>query len=119
MPGFGDQIDLADLAVPDRETECADEPSVRDDREAHGPVHKSGLDELGGARVGERVGTDGPGTPHLGSSAGQLRAVVPEQDVGVEHREERLEVTFAHRGEEGVNDLLLAGQIGLPGRGLR
>jgi hypothetical protein len=36
-----------------------------------------------------------------------------EHDVGVEHREERVEVTLARRGEEGVDDLSLAAEVGL------
>ena len=40
-------------------------------------------------------------------------AVGPQHDVGVEHGDERLEVALARRGEEGVDDLPLGGQVGV------
>jgi hypothetical protein len=35
----------------------------------------------------------------------------PQQDVGVKHRDERVEVALAGCGEEGVDDLSLAGGV--------
>ena len=40
-------------------------------------------------------------------------AVGAHHDVWVEHRDERLEVTVARRGEERVDDLALAGDVGI------
>jgi hypothetical protein len=48
---------------------------------------------------------------------GHRRAVGPEHDVRVEHREQCLEVTAARRGHEGLDDLPLAGEIRLGQRG--
>ncbi len=42
-------------------------------------------------------------------------AVVAEHDIGVEHGQQRAEVAVAQRGEEGIDDLPLPGEIGLPG----
>ena len=54
--------------------------------------------------------------PRLGGR--QRAAVGPQHDVRVEHREQRLEVAVARGGEERVDDLALAREVGVGDRAL-
>jgi hypothetical protein len=67
-------------------------------------VHERRLCEPGKPREAERLLGHGRRTPDLPRLArAQGTAVGSEDDIGVEHRNERLEVTAARGGEEGVD----------------
>src|SRR5262249_59516983 len=52
----------------------------------------------------------------LTPTRGRGSAVGPENDVRVEYRDQRVEVAGARRGQEGIDNLSLAGEIGVGGR---
>src|SRR5215218_1206244 len=64
---------------------------------------------VGGGPLGHRPrASDLPGRAREGGAW-----VDPEDDVRIEHSDERLEVAAARGGEERVDDLALAAQIGI------
>jgi hypothetical protein len=113
--GIGDHLDPGDPFAGDGEAERPEQPSRREDGQAHGPVYQRQMDEPGTAGVAEREGAHGPGTVHRRAGR-QPGAVVTEHDLGVEHGHERVEVAVPQRGQERVDDPPLAGQVDLPGR---
>ena len=64
----------------------------------------------------ERLAGHGGGSPDQRRRRRAAAAVGAQHDLGVEHGHERVEVTAAGGGEEGVDHLALAGQVGV-GRG--
>ena len=95
------------------------------------PIEKglpSLTDTSAGGAVDERTADREPGAgPHRRLAGDRLRAVGsvrepgqpsvgPEHDIGGEHRDERLEVAAARRGQERVHDLPLFGERGVRDR---
>jgi hypothetical protein len=110
--GIGDRVDLDDLAVPDLEVQYHKEPSTRGHDDTHGAVHERRT--RGPGTSYERPPGHGRCTVDLPRYARrQGGAVGSEHDVRVEHRDKRVEVSIARGGEEGVDDLSLAGVIRL------
>src|SRR5205085_2341414 len=118
LVGVGDEVDLDDAVAGDREAEDGDRPVARDDDQAGGSVHDGGARE---AREPRRASQDLLGD---GGCAGDDRrhvpgapaTVGPEDDVRVEHGDERFEVSAPRRGEERVDDPPLPPDVRLLGR---
>src|SRR5215216_2137572 len=114
--GVSEYVDLDDLPAPDRETHHREWSSTRGRDESSGPVDERWLREGGKLREGECLpGHGARATDHPRRARGS--AVCSEHDFRIEHRQERVEVTIPRSGEEGVDDLPLAAEIGVGGRG--
>jgi hypothetical protein len=116
--GIHEQIDLDDLAVRDREAGHAERPAISNHDEPRHPVNQRRPHVGGETREGDASLGDGDGATHLPRGAPRPRAAVDaEHDVGVEHRDQRVEGSVARSGEEGVDQLSLAGKIDVRHRG--
>src|SRR5215212_1510691 len=114
--GVGEYVNLDDFPAPDRETHHREWPSPRGRYESGGSVDERRPREGSKLREGERLpghGARPPDHPRRARGSG----VCPEHDFRIEHREERVEVAAARGGEEGVDDLPLAAEIGVGSRG--
>src|SRR5829696_1684845 len=107
---IGDGVDGDDLAIPDGEVEDHQEPPPWRYDDAHGAVDENRLGGPGTAH--NPSATHGRGAAGLPwCTRGQGCAVGSQNDVRVEHREQRLEVAAARGGEERVDDVSLAAEI--------
>ena len=108
-------MDLDDPPACDRELEYDARPSALSPHGPGGSIDQSRLRDAGTPREGacdRRRTADFPRGAHLhGFSVGS------EDDVRVEHREKRIEVTAPRGGEEGVDDFSLTGEIAVGHRG--
>src|SRR4029453_10762959 len=78
------------------------------------PVDQTGPRDPAEPRGGHRSAGDALGAAVLDEDpAARVHAF---HDVGIEHGDEGVEVSVARGGEEGVNDLLLCGRVGVGGR---
>src|SRR5260221_6960400 len=108
---ISDRIDCDDLAVPHRETQEEHQPPTRGHNESHCSVHEHRSCELG-------TSCELPGHPRCTTdlpcrACRHGCAVGSEHDVRVEHRQQRVEGTFARGGEESINYFSLVGEIGV------
>jgi hypothetical protein len=106
-----DHVDLNDLLAPGREAECGAWCSASDGPDSTGRFDNEGGQRGYGAfgellRNGRRAANLCQGTDLDGGGVGA------EYDAGVEYREQRGEVTVAGGGEEGLDQLGLAGEVG-------
>ena len=98
----------------DREADHGDRPVARDDDQPGAPVHDGGPCEAREARsTSEDLLGDGSRTGHdrLRTGDRDSAAVGAEDDVRVEHLDERFEVAVAGSGKERVYDLALTREI--------
>jgi hypothetical protein len=94
----GDRVDIA-VEQRDPAGRAVDKRGPRDQAELRGG-HRSAGDVLGAANLDQ-------------DPAARVHAF---HDVGIEHGDEGVEVSVARGGEEGFNDLLLCGRVGVGGR---
>ena len=112
--GVGEDVDGDDLPAGDREAHDRHRLSMRCGDDSGDSVHHPRLRAVGDPGEGERLPGHGRRAVDLRQSAcGHGAAVGAEHHVGGEDGEERGEVTAARGGQEGVDDLALAGQIGI------
>jgi PhnB protein len=100
--GVGEHIDGHNLPAHDREPEHDARPSTGSPHQRRSPIDERPLCGAGTARQrgGHRCGT--PDVP--GSALSDRCAVGLEYDLGVEQCQERVEVTTARGGEEGLDN---------------
>ena len=103
--------------MPDREAGDPEHPAVSRHDEPGGAVDERGTREGGQTREGEAPLGNGEGATHLPRASPPRAAVDAEYDVGVEHRNQRVEVSAPRGGEEGVDELSLADRIEVRYRG--
>src|SRR5262249_41600676 len=116
--GADEDIDLGYLPVPDREAHDRERPSTPRHNGSGGPVHQRRPHEREQPPESERLLGHRPCATDLPRyTRGHDTPVSSDHDVGVEQREERVEVTVAGGGEEGADDLLLADGVGVGARG--
>src|SRR5262249_28793751 len=109
--GVGEDVDLDDLPVPDREAHDRNWPATWRYDNAGGPVHQCRPHERGEPREGERLLGDGPSAAdHRWDAHRHDPEVGLEHHIWVENRHEHSEVAIARGSEERVNDCSLAGQ---------
>ena len=115
--GVGDGVDLDDPALDDGEAHHGEWPSTDGDHCSGGSVHQGRPDQCAGIARAWRATAAAPGSPR---GAGPPAAEVgPQHDIGIEERDEGVEVAPTRRSEEGVDDLALAGEVGVRSRGSR
>jgi hypothetical protein len=111
--GIAEDFDLGDLSVCEGESECAEEAPFRSDDQADRSVDECRL--CGDCATGGgdcalrpvlRAADLSHGLDRLGCSVGC------DDDIRVEHGDERVEVSGAQGGEEGIDDLALTDEIG-------
>ena len=111
--GVGQDVDLDDLPARDREPEDRGRPSTRRRNDSRRSVHECRSGERAKPpREGERLLGHGRRAPdHPRCARGHGADVGSEHHVGVERREQGVEVTAAGGGQEGVDAGSLAGEI--------
>src|SRR5215217_5540235 len=112
--GVGEYVDFDDLAARDREAHYRKRPSTLKHDGSCGSVNARRSYEGGEPREGERLLSHVLRTAHLPRCARRhATAVGSEDDVRVEHRDERFKVPVSCGSEEGVYDFSLASEIGV------
>ncbi len=108
----GDRADCDDLPARDRETHDRKRPPTWSHDDSRASVHERRSYERREPRKGERLAGHGGRTAnHHRGRRTQDTAVGSQHDIGVEHRDKRVEVTVAGGGEEGVDHFSLAGPL--------
>jgi hypothetical protein len=114
---IGDRGNLDDPAVDHREGHDCDRSATDADDGSGRAVHEGGLDER--AREAAGLAGDCPCAAVDDRGGAVLCAEVGSQhDVGMEDRQESIEIAFVGRLEERVDDLALTGQVGVGHRNL-
>jgi hypothetical protein len=109
--GVGDEVDRDDPPIADRAAgHPAGPPTRRPDR-AGRAVHQRRMRCSGASRRPGRHPRGPTGLPGRPYAHGGV--VGPHYDVRVEQRQQRVEVAAAGRGEEGIDDLSLMGEVQL------
>jgi len=108
----GDQVDCDDFLSGDREAEVGRRLAARRPPQRHDSIHERRAGGLGTSREGVGHGCRTPDLPRCAGVDGGL--VGPEHDVWVEQRQKCDEVAAARGGQEGVDNLALAGAPRLP-----
>jgi hypothetical protein len=109
-------VDLDDPATADRERHDRVGPSPSGTDDAGGAVHEDRASVDGKARKAEDPPRHRICTSKLSRPAAHRAEVGPDDDVRIEHREQRPEVTFSRGGVEGVNDRSLPLDVGIRDR---
>lgn len=105
----GEYIYLDDFPTYDREAEDRKRLSPGGRDNAHGSVDERRSSELGKPPEGECLVGHGPRAADFpGCARGTSATIGAEHDVGVEHRDERIEVSVAGGSEERAHHLSLA-----------
>ncbi len=107
-------MEPGDLAVRNRDLDHKLQLASRSDDDADISVDENRASSPGTA--GDHLPGNGLYAVYLLCCAACGSPVVPEHDIRVEHLEQRVEVACARRRKEGVDQLPLPRQIGVPGR---
>ena len=111
------RVDLDDLALGDGESHHRERPSADGDDHPGRPVDQGGSHD---ARPGwQTAGLAGDGrraTDHHRGGGAPGAEVGSQHDVGIEQRDEGVEVAPARGREEGVDHLSLTSEIGVGSR---
>lgn len=113
--GVGEDVDRDDLLSRDREGEDNTWPSAGSPYGSSGSVDERRLCCLSTPREGGGHGRRAADLFRCAHLHG--RGIGPEHGIGIEQREQRAEVAIARGREECVDDIPLAGEIGVGSRG--
>lgn len=117
--GFGDRVDLDDLACGDSEAYHDRGPPTYGDDHSGGAVHQRGVQADSRVRDSRCQALEClPGdslcaTEAHGGCGVPGACVHSEHDVGIEYGDEGVEIAFTRRQEEGIDYLALPREIGI------
>src|SRR3954453_17067172 len=115
--GVGEEVDLDDPPLPDGDAADRERLSVAEGDDADGAVDQRDVDVEAEARVHLRLADHGLRASDLSArSAGP--EVGPQHHVRIEHLDQGLELPFAGRGQEGIDDSALGVEVGIGDRSL-
>src|SRR5215207_6190050 len=116
-PGVGEDVDCADLSIPDREAPDRERLLVAGRDGPCGAVDERRSHEQAEPQEGERLLGHGARTANLPRCArANGTPVASHHDVRIKHLEQRLEVAVARGSEEGVDDFALSVEVGVGNR---
>src|SRR5258708_17816604 len=115
---IGQNVDVNDLAVANREAEHSERSAVWAARhDADAAIYEDNL--IGQANLRERCRLcgDGLGASNEPCCARELAAISPQHDVRIEHGDQPFEVALAGGSQERVDDAPLPVEVGVSLRG--
>jgi hypothetical protein len=110
--GIGQEVDLGDLAILDREGGDRERPSVKEADHTGRAVDQSAPHCQVDAGPEQRLASDCLSTSDVLRYA-RKAAIGSEYDIGIENGDERIEVTLPGRCEERLGDLPLSSEVGV------